>query len=144
MEEIRPGSEVTLHFTLTLEDGTEALTTLGEEPLRCRLGDDTLRAGMEMALYGLRAGDEQTITLTPEQGWGQRNEGLIQNLPRNNFAEEMTLEPGQIVAFELADGEETSGIVLALDAHQVEVDFNHPLAGHHVEFWVRVLQVDNS
>jgi len=55
----------------------------------------------------------------------------------------MKLEPGQIIAFESSEGEEMAGAILALDDEQVEVDFNHPLAGsRRVVFWVKVLEVE--
>ncbi len=139
--EAGPGSRVKIHFSLTLEDGTEALSTFGEAPLECTLGDGTLRPGMEMVLYGMRAGEEDCITLTPEQGWGTRNPDLVHALPRSRFPAEMKLEPGQIIAFDAAEGEELTGTVLALDAERVEVDFNHPLAGRNVVFRVKVLEV---
>ncbi|HIE55297.1 MAG TPA: peptidylprolyl isomerase, partial [Chromatiaceae bacterium] len=103
-DEIQPGSRVKIHFTLSLEDGTEALSTLEEEPLECVLGDGTLREGMEMALYGLRAGEEQLITLSPEQGWGSRDPELVHNLPRSDFPQEMSLQPGLTIAFDTRDG----------------------------------------
>ncbi len=140
--EIQPGSRVKIHFTLQLEDGTEALSTLEGEPLECVIGDGTLREGMEMVLYGMRPGEEDRITLTPEQGWGLRDPDLVHTLPRSRFPDDMALEPGQIIAFEGEGGEELAGAVLSLDDRQVEVDFNHPLAGRNVVFWVKVLEVD--
>jgi FKBP-type peptidyl-prolyl cis-trans isomerase SlpA len=110
--------------------------------LECVLGDGTLREGMEMALYGLTEGDEQTLTLTPQQGWGERDPALVHRLPRSDFPADMVLEPGQIIAFEGENGEELAGTILALDEEQVEVDFNHPLAGHEVVFWVKILKVE--
>ena len=141
MKEAGPGSRVRIHFTLGLEDGTEALSTLDEEPLECELGDGTLRPGMEMTLYGMRAGEEDRVTLTPAQGWGERDPQLVHNLPRSRFPAGMALEPGQIIAFDSSDGEEMAGAILSLDGEQVEVDFNHPLAGRNVVFWVRLLEV---
>ncbi|RTZ74597.1 MAG: peptidylprolyl isomerase [Gammaproteobacteria bacterium] len=140
--EAGPGSRVKIHFTLSLEDGTEALSTLNEEPLECVLGDGTLRPGMEMALYGMRAGEEDRVTLTPEQGWGEHDPQLIHNLPRSRFPANMALEPGQIIAFDSAGGEEMAGAILSLDEQRVEVDFNHPLAGRNVVFWVKLLEVE--
>ncbi len=140
--EAGPGSRVKIHFTLSLEDGTEALSTLNEEPLECVLGDGTLRPGMEMALYGMRAGEEDRVTLPPEQGWGEHDPQLIHNLPRSRFPANMALEPGQIIAFDSAGGEEMAGAILSLDEQRVEVDFNHPLAGRNVVFWVKLLEVE--
>ena len=66
-------STVTLHLSLTLEDGTVAESTFGEEPLTFTMGDGTLVHGLELALYGLRPGDTQRLELYPEQHFGLRD-----------------------------------------------------------------------
>ncbi len=141
--EAMPGSRVSLHFSLSLTDGTPAFDT-EDEPLSCTLGDGTLLPGLELALYGLRAGEEQTLTLTPEQAWGERQQELIKDMPRGDFPAQADLEPGQILAFSLPDGEETMGTVLAVEDDKVLVDFNHPLSGQDVVFYAKMLEVDNS
>jgi len=140
--EIAPGSRVTLHFSLALTDGTEALTTFDEEPLTFVLGDGSLPEGLELALYGLRQGNEQTLQLTPEQAYGFHDESLIHRMPRADFPPDIEPEPGQIIRFTTPAGEETAGRILELDADQVRVDFNHPLAGQDVVFRVVVLAVE--
>ena len=141
--EAMPGSTITLDFRLSLTDGTEAFDT-GDDPLTCTLGDGTLLPGLELALYGLRAGEEQTLTLTPEQAWGERQQELIKEMPRSDFPTDNELEAGQILAFSLPDGEETMGTVLAVEDDKVLVDFNHPLSGREVVFYAKMLEVDNS
>jgi len=141
--EILPGSTVTLHFSLSLPDGTEAISTFGEEPLRFQMGDKTFQPGMEMALYGLKAGNEQTLTLTPEQAYGDPEPGLVQHLPLTDFGE-MQPEVGQIMSFTLGDVGETMGIIRKIDGDEVVVDFNHPLAGHEVVFRVQILVVEQT
>ena len=47
--EILPGSTVSLHLAITLEDGTEAISTFGEEPVQLQMGDGTLQPGLELA-----------------------------------------------------------------------------------------------
>ncbi len=141
--ELMPGSTVTLHFSLALTDGTEAFNT-GDESLTCTMGDGTLLPGLELALYGLKTGEEQTLTLTPEQAWGERNPDLIKKLPRSDFPSDTNFEAGQVLAFSLTDGEETTGTLLSVDNDQVLVDFNHPLSGHNVVFRARILDVDNT
>lgn len=141
--EAMPGSTITLHFRLSLTDGTEAFDT-GEDPLTCTLGDGTLLPGLELALYGLRPGDEQTLTLAPEQAWGERQQKLIKEMPRSDFPANNKLEAGQILAFSLPDGEETMGTLLAVEDEKVLVDFNHPLSGREVVFYAKILDVNNS
>jgi len=139
--EILASSEVTLHFSLTLADGTEAISTFAEEPMTVTMGDGTFMPGMEMALFGLKAGDQQTITLTPEQAYGYPDNQLIHDLPLSEFPESMQPEVGQIIAFSMPNGEETPGAIIDINEDTVTVDFNHPLSGHDVVFKVEILKV---
>jgi FKBP-type peptidyl-prolyl cis-trans isomerase SlpA len=138
---IGPGSRVTLHLSLTLEDGTVAESTFGEMPHRFTLGDGSLLPGLEFALYGLRPGATQRLVLSPEQAYGQRDPAQIRRLPRAGFDAAITLEPGVIIGFENPQGEELAATVLAVEGDSVEVDFNHPLAGHAITFAVEILEV---
>ncbi len=140
-QEILPGCPVRLHLAISLEDGSEAVSTFGEEPVDLQMGDGTLQPGLELALYGLKAGDNQTLKLLPEQAYGLRDPALIQHMPLTDFDGEFTPEVGQIIAFALPNGEEAAGTVLDVEGGQVEVDFNHPLAGHEISFRVQIISV---
>ena len=130
-----------MHFSLALEDGTQAVSTFDEEPLDFQMGDGTLQPGLELGLFGLRPGDTQTLTLTPDQAYGWHDDKLIQTMPLADFAGKIDPEPGQLVAFSTPEGDEAPGIVLAVEGDQVKVDFNHPLAGHNVVYRVEILTV---
>ncbi len=140
--EIAPASRVTLHFSLALLDGTEALSTFGEEPFSFVMGDGSLPEGLELALYGLRPGEEQTLQLTPEQAYGHRDDALIQQMQRGDFPANIEPAPGQVIHFTTPDGEETAGRILEAGPEQVRVDFNHPLAGQELLFRVLILKVE--
>lgn len=132
-----------MHFSLSLTDGTEAVSTFGEEPATVIIGDGSLSEGLETALYGLRSGDRQTLTLTPDQAFGDRDEAKVQSLPRKHFPPEMELTGGLVVAFETATGEELAGMIKDTSSEQdVVVDFNHPLAGRAVIFTAEILSVE--
>ena len=140
--EIAPESRVTLHFSLSLIDGTEALSTFGEDPFSFIMGDASLPEGLELALYGLRPGEEQTLQLSPEQAYGRHDDSLIHQIPRGDFPADIEPAPGQVIHFATPTGEETAGRVLEAGPEQVRVDFNHPLAGQALVFRVLILQVE--
>lgn len=142
--EIRHHSHVSMHFSLALEDGTQAISTFDEEPLIFQMGDGTLQPGLELGLFGLRTGDIQTLTLTPDQAYGWHDDKMIHHMPLTDFAGKIDPEPGQVVAFTTAEGEEAPGIVLSVEGDQVKVDFNHPLAGHDVVYKVEILSVEDA
>lgn len=135
------GSTVTLHLRLSLEDGTVAEETFSGEPHTFRMGDGSLLHGLELGLYGLKPGDTQRLELYPEQAYGLRDPANIRRLPRERFADDMEPEPGMIIGFETPDGEEIPGSILSVSDDSVEVDFNHPLAGHTITFDVEIVDV---
>ena len=140
--EIVPGSEITLHFSLSTPDGLEAVSTFEEDPAILTMGDGSLTEGLELALYGLKVGDKQTLLLEAEQAFGIRDDGKIQQMQRSDFPDEMELEAGLVVGFEAPSGTEVAGIILEADDLDVKVDFNHPLAGKDVVFKVEILEIE--
>lgn len=140
-QQVLPGCPVTLHLSIALEDGTEALSTFGEDPVSLTVGDGTLQPGLELALYGLKAGDDQTLSLLAEQAYGLRDPALIHSLPMTDFDAGFVPEVGQVIAFSLPNGDEAPGVVLEVEEGRVEVDFNHPLAGHEIRFRAQILDV---
>ena len=141
---IQPGSEVLMHFTIRLEDGTVAESTEGEEPLRFTMGDGTLVEGLELALLGLKPGDRQSLQIPPENGYGYAVSSNIQAMAREEFPDDMELKRGVIIGFETPDGEEIPGMVLDVGEKEVSVDFNHPLASHEITFEVEILEVSGN
>jgi FKBP-type peptidyl-prolyl cis-trans isomerase SlpA len=138
---IGAGSTVTLHLALVLEDGRVAESTFDAEPHTFTLGDGSLLPGLELALYGLRPGDAQRLVLHPEQAFGVRDPAKLHHLPRAVFADDISLEPGIIIGFTDTGGEEIPGTVLSVNDAAVDVDFNHPLAGHAITFDVEIIDV---
>lgn len=135
------GSEVRLHLSITLEDGTEALSTFGEEPLQLRIGDGTLVEGLELALIGLAAGDHQRLRVEPQYAYGFPQAERVQTLDPAQFPAGMDLQPGLVVGFTGPDGAEVAGTIRGLGPDGVRVDFNHPLAGHELLYEVEILEV---
>ncbi|UCE89371.1 MAG: FKBP-type peptidyl-prolyl cis-trans isomerase [Pseudomonadota bacterium] len=137
---IQPGSGVTMHFSLSLEDGTVADSTEGDEPLEFVMGDGTLIESLELMLYGLRAGAHQRLAIEPRDAFGYPDPENIHSMPRAEFDEDMLAE-GNIISFSTPSGEEVPGAIREVRDEEVVVDFNHPLAGHTVTFAVEILEV---
>ncbi|RTR01459.1 FKBP-type peptidyl-prolyl cis-trans isomerase [Halomonas nitroreducens] len=137
---IDEGMEVTLHFTLKLEDGTEVDSTRDKAPATFQVGDGNLPPGFEQPLKGMRTGESGSFEISPEHGFGQHNPQNIQVLKREEFDSD-TPEVGMVMSFADAAGGELPGVIKSVDDEQVEVDFNHPLAGRTLTFEVEVLDV---
>ena len=140
--EIAPGCRVTMHFSLTLMDGSEVLSTDQESPLVFVLGDGTMEPMLEYALLGLHAGDEQTLEISGDEVYGPIDEANRHWLARSAFPETVPLKEAQIIAFTSDQGEELPGTVLQIDGERVLVDFNHPLSGRQFLYRASILSVD--
>ena len=108
------------------------------------MGNDDITEGMELAIFGLQEGDKQTLTLTPEQGFGVRDEDNIHDMPLTDFPVDLPPEIDLSYSFESPQGDEIPGTVTKLKSDSVEVDFNHPLAGQEIVFSVEILGINNA
>lgn len=137
---IGPDREVTLHFALKLDSGDVVDSTFDKKPATFKVGDGNLLPGFEQAIYGLKAGDKRSLSISPEQGFGQGNPQNVQVMPRSQF-QDMELSEGLLVIFNDAANAELPGVVKAFDDSQVTIDFNHPLAGKALSFEVEIIEV---
>ncbi|MBT4855419.1 MAG: peptidylprolyl isomerase [Luminiphilus sp.] len=139
---ISEGTRVTLNFALVLDDGSEIDSNFEKEPASFSVGDGSLLPGFERALFGLKSGDEATLEILPEEGFGQPNDNNLQTIKRDQFDVESELEAGMVFSFADAAGGELPGVVKTFDADEVTVDFNHPLAGRTLSFRVAIHNVE--
>ena len=139
-QRIRQNTEVTLHFALRLENGDTVDSTFDKAPATFKVGDGNLLPGFEQALFGLKGGDQRSLPIAPEQGFGQPNPQNVQDMPRSQF-KDMELAEGLLVIFNDAANTELPGVVKDFDEAQVTIDFNHPLAGKALTFDVEIIEV---
>lgn len=140
--EIAAGTKVTLHFQLSLEDGSIIDSTFEKAPAEFTVGDGKLLPGFENKLIGLVAGQQQAFTVLPEEGFGQPNPNNVQSFNPDIFDKDMELAEGLVVSFADANKAELPGVVKSISAEEVLVDFNHPLAGRNIRFEVDIIAVE--
>ena len=139
---ISEGTRVTLNFALVLDDGSEIDSNFEKEPASFSVGDGSLLPGFERALFGLKSGDEATLEILPEEGFGQPNDNNLQTIKRDQFDAGAELEEGMVFSFADAAGGERPGVVKTFDPDEVTVDFKHPLAGRTLSFGVAIHNVE--
>ena len=143
-DEINMHSLVLMHYSIALTNGSVIESSFDDEPVEVSMGSGDITDGMELAIFGLKEGNTQTLTLTPEQGFGARDEDNIHHMPLSDFPQELPPKPGLSYSYESPDGDEIPGTVVSLKDITAEIDFNHPLAGHEIVFTVNILGVNNA
>jgi FKBP-type peptidyl-prolyl cis-trans isomerases 2 len=131
---------VTIDYTLTGSDGEVIDTSQGHEPLSYLHGVGHMIPGLEQALAGKSAGDRLQVDIAPEDAYGERNEELVQVVPKHLFGEVERLAPGMQFQAYTDDGIDVVTVV-AVNDDEVTVDGNHPLAGKELHFDIAVVAV---
>ena len=143
-ELIDQSSLVLLHYSLASTNGDIIENSFDDDPIEINMHDASLPEGMMLALIGLKAGDKQTLTLTPEQCFGFRDEDNIHDMPLSDFTGDLKPEVGLTFNFGTPDDKDLLGTIRTIKDKTVEVDFNHPLAGLSLSFSVEILEVNNA
>lgn len=137
---IEKDTVVSIHYTLTDNDGNQLDSSQGQDPLVYLQGHQNIIPGLEKELEGKATGDKLTAKIAPADAYGEVNAELVQEVPRTQFQEPETLQLG--MQFEV--GTEAGPMLLAITAltdDTVTVDGNHPLAGVTLNFDVEVMEV---
>lgn len=141
--EIAAARVATFHYILTDDDGQVIDRSPDDQPLSYFHGAGNIVPGLEKALDGRSAGDSLTVDVSPAEGYGERVEALIQDVPREAFQGIDTIEPG--MQFQANGGQGPVLVtVVAVNDGQVRIDGNHPLAGKTLHFDVRITGVRDS
>lgn len=129
-------SVVSIHYTLRDNDGNILDSSTGREPLNYIHGRGNLIIGMEEGIEGKSNGDQFNLKISPEKGYGLKNEQLVQKVPIKSFGDQK-VEAG--MQFNTQNGQVVT--VTEVDKESVTVDANHPLAGVALNFEVEVVSV---
>lgn len=138
---IGPGAWVELHYTIKNARGQVVDSTQGDSPVAFVWGTGAVVPGVEAALEGAAAGDVITVTVPPEDGYGERSERDLFAVDPSEFPDPSAVKVGDEFNAEGDDGAELTMRVVEVYEDHVMVDANHPLAGQTLEWVVRVLKV---
>lgn len=139
---VAKGSKVSVNYTGKFDDGTVFDSSQGREPITFTVGEGHVIRGFDEAVVGMKNGEQKKITITPSEGYGERDEKLTQQVPRSVFPAEIKLEKGMGFSFKTPDGQVIHATVKESDAENVTVDMNHPLAGRNLLFELKVVDIN--
>ena len=140
---IKDGSKVKVHYRGTFEDGTEFDSSHSRgEPISFEVGSGQLISGFDTAVRDMTIGESKKVSITPENGYGERNSEAIQKFPLDSFPEGFNPEEGVAVYGKNALGQEVMAMIESFDSESVTLDFNHPMAGKNLNFEIELIEVE--
>ena len=143
---IGDGKVVNIHYKLTLGggDGSAVDSSEGRDPLPYLHGAGNIVAGLEAALAGKSEGAAFDVEVAPADGYGERHDESVQNVPRDAFPPEAELQAGLQFQATGPDGQPLMGTITSIEGEVVTVDFNHPLAGETLHFSIEVVSIRDA
>ena len=137
---ITNGKLVEIEFTLKNSKGEIIDTSEGSEPLAFIQGGGSVVAGLEKALENKQVGFKGVVTISPEDGYGDRDEDLVFKVTKAQLGNPSDLEVGIHISAETEQGEQHF-LVRDILENEVILDANHPFAGETMTFDVKVITV---
>lgn len=139
-EAIKSGDTIAVDYTGKLEDGEVFDTSEGKSPLTFTVGSGQLIKGFDQAVIGMKKGESKTVTISPEEGYGPRNEDAVVEIPREHIPEEIPLTEGLQLQLQDPNGMPVPARVAEITDETVKMDINHFLAGKTLEFDITIAQ----
>jgi peptidylprolyl isomerase len=142
---VEEGKQVTLHYTGTLDDGTEFDSSHNrDEPLTFVVGTGQMIPGFEKKIIGLKEGEKNSFSLTPDEAYGTPRANMFQIFPKTDFPDDFEIVVGNMINVPTQDGQVHPAVIDQADDIKVILNFNHPLAGKNLNFKIQVVSVTTA
>ena len=141
MSQAKSGDTVRVHYTGKLDDGTVFDSSAGSEPIEFVIGDHQVIPGFEDGVAGMEVGEAKTITIPFDQAYGAYDEGLLLEVPRAQFPDNITPEVGEALQLRQPDGDVVTVVISNVSDESVTLDANHPLAGEDLTFDLQLAEI---
>ncbi|MBK8096868.1 MAG: peptidylprolyl isomerase [Planctomycetes bacterium] len=130
-----------MHYKLTLDDGSVADSSFGNDPLVYLQGHHNIVPGLERQMLGKKAGDKFIAQVPPEEGYGQYDPGAEQTVPKTAFPPNQPPQPGMQFQTRARNGEVMPVWIKSVTDDQVVITANHPMAGQRLNFEIEIVSI---
>ena len=144
MEKVENGLFVRVDYKGTLQNGEVFDSSHGRQPLEFKVGGGQMIPGFDAAVVGMALNEKKTVTLAPQDAYGDYDENLTRDFPRSDVPPEMDPQKGQRVGMTTSDGHQVPATITHVDDEKVTIDMNHPLAGESLTFDIEVVGISDT
>jgi peptidylprolyl isomerase len=144
MKKVETGHFVKVDYTGKLDNGEVFHSTQNAQPVEIEVGAGRLIKGFEDALVGMAQNEKKSFDLTAEEGFGPRDENMMQTFNRSDLPGDFQPKIGDVVALSTPQGGQVPAKVKEMDDEKITVDLNHPLAGQDLSFDVEIIEINEE
>lgn len=136
------GTRVLVHYTGTLDDGTQFDSSRGREPLEVILGRNMVIPGFEKAIAAMKPGQTVTVRIPEAEAYGPHNENMLVTFPRSSFPADIPAALGEQLILRSPEGHEVPALIVDVNDTEISLDANHPLAGFDLTFEIELISAE--
>lgn len=141
LTQAKEGDVVRVHYTGTLEDGSEFDSSRGRDPLEFTLGTGQVIPGFDAAVTGLAPGESTRTEIPAEDAYGPHRPELVTMVERAQIPDHVELALGGALQVTGQDGQPFTVQITDLTEEAVQLDANHPLAGKALIFDLELTEI---
>jgi len=138
---IKKGDKIKVEYTGTLDDGCVFDSSEGKDPIEFEAGNGMVIPGFDKAVIGMKKGEEKNVRLNPQEAYGEINEKLFKNIPRDQLPEGPEPKAGMKIGLSTKEGYQIPARISNVTDKEITIDLNHPLAGKTLNFRIKVIEV---
>jgi len=141
MSQAKSGDTVKIHYTGTLDDGSEFDSSAGRDPLEFTVGSGQVIPGFDKAVEGMAVGDQKKVRIEAEDAYGEPSDQMIQEVPKSALPDDLEPKEGMGLQAKGQDGRVINLTVTEVSDETITVDGNHPLAGKPLNFDIELVSI---
>jgi peptidylprolyl isomerase len=139
---VESNSQVKVHYTGKLQDGSVFDSSVDREPLAFTMGQGQLIKGFEAAVLGMEPEQSVTVTIPAAEAYGEVKEDLIQTVQKDILPSDLRPEIGMQLMSHLPSGQQIPVTIVDVADESITIDANHHLAGKDLTFEIKVISVN--
>jgi peptidylprolyl isomerase len=142
MNQAKCGDTVKVHMNVWLENGVNFVSSNDDEPLQFTIGKGEVISGFENAVIGMEVGEKKTVSIPPEDAFGQWYEELVVDVPKSEFPDDISPVIGERLKIRMRGSDPIEVTVKDMTEDIVTLDGNHPLAGYTLIYHIQLISIN--
>jgi FKBP-type peptidyl-prolyl cis-trans isomerase 2 len=142
MQQAQNGDKVKVHYHGKLRSGETFDSSQGREPLEFTLGSGQVIKGFDDGVKGMQVGDKKTVEIPVGDAYGEKNDEMLIEFPKNQFPPELNPEVGMQLMMNNGQGQQFPVHIVEVTEESVVLDANHPLAGQDLIFDLELVEIE--
>lgn len=138
---IEKGQTVKIHYTGTLDDGSQFDSSVGREPLEFEMGAGMVIPGFEKGVADMQIGGKKNIHIPAAEAYGERREDLVLQFERSQLPDSLEPQIGMMLQMQGPQGQPVPVTITEVEEEMITIDANHQLAGQNLNFELELIEI---